>query len=277
MFFIDDKCSKFYTDIKQQTLPDLGIINSVVKVNTVLLRDRNQYQRGRGGRNQRNNKSKPKMNMAIMYNIAFQILGKTRKVLWKAETPAGIPEHTMLIGADVFHNTRNNKKSVVGFCASIDSDFTKFYSQAHVQDEEGQELVYVMGDLMRNALEEYQSVNKRLPEMIVFYRDGVGESQTALIMDVELPAIQECFAGFQENGAQYAPKFTEILVNKRIDDRFFLNRKFNPEPGTMIYSDVVSDNFEFLLIPHKVTVGTVTPTKYFVITDSTGMTLDQFG
>ena len=47
-----------------------------------------------------------------MYNIAFQILGKTRKVLWKAETPQGIPEHTMIIGADVFHNTRNNKASV---------------------------------------------------------------------------------------------------------------------------------------------------------------------
>ena len=38
----------------------------------------------------------------------------------------------------------------------------------------------------------------------------------------------------------------------------------------MIYQEVTSNNFEFLLIPHKVTVGTVTPTKYFVITDNTG-------
>jgi hypothetical protein len=45
----------------------------------------------------------------------------------------------------------------------------------------------------------------------------------------------------------------------------------------MIYQDVVSNNFEFLLIPHKVTVGTVTPTKYFVVADNTGMTLDTFG
>jgi len=136
MFFIDDKCSKFYTDIKQETLPNLGILNSVVKVNTVLMNpptDDKRGGRGRGGGGRPG--ERPKMNMSIMYNIAFQILGKTRKVLWKAETPAGIPEHTMIIGADVFHNTRNNKASVVGFCASMDKDFTKFHSQAHVQED----------------------------------------------------------------------------------------------------------------------------------------------
>ena len=48
MFFIDDKCSKYYTDIKQNTLPDLGILNSVVKHNTVMVKDPNAGGRGRG-------------------------------------------------------------------------------------------------------------------------------------------------------------------------------------------------------------------------------------
>jgi len=158
MFFIDDKCSKYYTDIKQNTLPKIGILNSVVKHNTVIVQDPSTGGRGRGGqRNRRNNRNeRPKMNMSIMYNIAFQILAKTRKVLWKTEKPADVPEHTMLIGADVFHNTRNNKSSVVGFCASMDADFTKFHSQAHVQEDQGQELINVMGNLMKNALEEYE-------------------------------------------------------------------------------------------------------------------------
>merc|ERR1712151_562928 len=128
---------------------------------------------------------------------------------------------------------------------------------------------------MGNALDAYKEHNGRFPEMVVFYRDGVGESQTNFITETEIPAIQATFT--DRYGAGSEPKFTEILVNKRIDDRFFLNHTHNPEPGTMIYSDVVSDNFEFLLIPHKVTVGTVTPTKYFVVTDNTGMSLDQFG
>jgi aubergine-like protein len=161
------------------------------------------------------------MNMSIMYNIAFQILAKTRKVLWKTQTPDGVPEHTMLIGADVFHNTRNNKNSVVGFCASMDSDFTKFHSQSHVQPNEGEELIKVMGELVGNALDAYKDQNGRFPEMIVFYRDGVGESQTNFITDTEIPAINETFT--DRYGAGNEPKFTEILVNKRIDDRFFLN------------------------------------------------------
>jgi hypothetical protein len=34
----------------------------------------------------------------------------------------------MLVGADVFHNTGQGKKSIVGFCASMDRFFTKYAS-----------------------------------------------------------------------------------------------------------------------------------------------------
>ena len=39
-----------------------------------------------------------------------------------------------------------------------------------------QEIVYSIGKLMEKALKEYQKVNGCLPELIIFYRDGVGES-----------------------------------------------------------------------------------------------------
>jgi hypothetical protein len=150
----------------------------------------------------------------------------------------------MLVGADVFHNTGKMKKSVVGFCASMNRFFTKYVSIPHVQDM-GQEIVHSIGKLMEKALKEYKYVNKCLPELIVFYRDGVGESQIQLIMDIEIPEIKKTFKKF---GEDYNPKFTEITVNKRIDDRFFLNRNQNPVPGTIISNDVVSDNFEFFLV-----------------------------
>ena len=46
--------------------------------------------------------------------------------------PKGLLKHTMIIGADVFHNTGKNKNSVVGFCASMDRYFTKYYSISYV-------------------------------------------------------------------------------------------------------------------------------------------------
>lgn len=82
----------------------------------------------------------------------------------------------MLCGADVFHNTGKNKNSIVGFCASMDRYFTKYASIPHVQEKMGQEIVYCMGKLMKKALKEYKKINSKLPELIIFYRDGVGES-----------------------------------------------------------------------------------------------------
>ena len=82
----------------------------------------------------------------------------------------------MLIGADVYHNTGKAKSSIVGFCASIDKYFTKYASISHVQDLMGQEIVYCMGKLMKKALAAYKKENGCLPELIIFFRDGVGES-----------------------------------------------------------------------------------------------------
>ena len=56
---------------------------------------------------------------------------------------------------------------------------------------------------------------------------------TNFITDTEIPAINATFTDRYGQGNE--PKFTEILVNKRIDDRFFLDTQYNPEPGTMIY------------------------------------------
>lgn len=52
--------------------------------------------------------------------------------LWIVQRPKGLPQHTMLIGADVFHNTGKAKQSIVGFCASVDKYFTKYASIPHV-------------------------------------------------------------------------------------------------------------------------------------------------
>jgi len=52
--------------------------------------------------------------------------------LWVVERPEGLPEHVMLCGADVFHNVGRNKQSVVGFCSTINKNFSKYCSIPHV-------------------------------------------------------------------------------------------------------------------------------------------------
>ena len=57
--------------------------------------------------------------------------------LWVVKRPKGLPKHTMIIGADVFHNTGKNKNSIVGFCASMDKYFNQYENLTHVQEKMG--------------------------------------------------------------------------------------------------------------------------------------------
>ena len=57
--------------------------------------------------------------------------------LWIVKRSKGLAKYTMLVGADVFHNTGKNKNSIVGFCASMDRYFTKYASIPHIQEKMG--------------------------------------------------------------------------------------------------------------------------------------------
>lgn len=48
--------------------------------------------------------------------------------LWLVQPVKGMPKNVMLIGADVHHKKGN--KSIIGFCATLNSSFSAFYSRA---------------------------------------------------------------------------------------------------------------------------------------------------
>ena len=53
---------------------------------------------------------------------------KLGKLLWAVEPVKGTPKRTMLIGVDVYHKTFKNRKSCAGFVATLDDNFTTYYS-----------------------------------------------------------------------------------------------------------------------------------------------------
>lgn len=73
------------------------------------------------------------------------------------------------------------------------------------------------------------------------------------------------------------PGIAYIIVSKRINTRFFTNspRPENPLCGTVVDNVVThADHFNFYLISQKVNQGTVSPTMYDVIYDTTNLTPD---
>jgi aubergine-like protein len=268
----------FYPLIKRVCCKELGIPSQVIVTTTL---------------------ADPKKSMSAASKILLQINAKLGLELWITEKPKGLPERSMIIGADVFHNIGQKKDSCVGFCASLDPHFSKFYSKISLQ-KPGQEIMDNLSKMIQDAIRKYFEHNgkKFLPEYIFFYRDGVGEGQVPMVMTYEVPQI---LAGFKSIGENYKPKFAEIVVTKRINDRIYAfgdssgsrgsssqggrggypkereAQYNNPLSGTIVAQSIVSNKgFDFFVCAQNVTQGTCTPTHYNVIHDSTGLAQDVF-
>lgn len=90
---------------------------------------------------------------------------KINKALWVVERPKGLADNTMIIGIDVHHGGVGKKKySVVGFTATMDNDFTKYYSRISVQEKRDQEIISKgVVNLIETSITEFYKSNKKVP------------------------------------------------------------------------------------------------------------------
>jgi eukaryotic translation initiation factor 2C len=121
---------------------------------------------------------------------------------------------------------------------------------------------------------------RRLPDNIIYYRDGVSEGQYMKIKDSELKAIKSAYAKLAESRAPGATcKVTAIIAAKRHHTRFFPTQvsdqegeHMNCKSGTLVDDQVTSPFFtDFFLQSHSGLKGTAKPTHYFVLEDEIGM------
>jgi len=171
----------------------------------------------------------------------------------------------------------DKKKSCIGFCATLDNEFTRFFAKIKMQPRVGQEFMPNLVSLVREAIMKYLETNKYFPDLIILYRDGVGESQINIVMEMETKLIKDMFTQINPD---YKPEFAEIIVNKKINDRFFYNISKvdlgNPLSGTVVARDVVTNFFDYFLVAQDVNMGSCTPTHYNVIYNDTTLSEDMF-
>ena len=131
-----------------------------------------------------------------------------------------------------------------------------------------------------------------MPKNIFIFRDGVGDSMRQQVIDFELAQLDKIVSeeyglfaqevGGDEKEIFEAPEITLIIVNKRVRQRFFQQHQQhsgeafidNPPQGTYIdqgfveQSEVIDGRFDFFLVPHSVTQGSVKPTHFYVAENS---------
>lgn len=138
-------------------------------------------------------------------------------------------------------------------------------------------MVSHIDNYLHAGIRKFNAITGSFPERIIFYRDGVGEGQIDRVYEQEVEPILMTLKKIYGSDDS---RFAFIVVNKRSNARFFkdLGRGnfANPGPGTVIDRVVTMPNRnDFYLISQKVGQGTVAPTYYQVLHNTTGLSMDK--
>ncbi|KAF2452948.1 ribonuclease H-like domain-containing protein, partial [Lineolata rhizophorae] len=177
---------------------------------------------------------------------------------------------TLVLGADVTHPGSGSgfAPSIAALAGSVDGKFGRFLGSMRLNPRR-QEIIADIGAMALERIRDWKEENGRLPESILYYRDGVGESQYRDVLRDEVDKIQaECRQRFRE----YNPRVTAVIVTKRHHTRFYPTSEIrsaangNCLPGTCVESGVTSPYyFDFYLQSHHGIQGTAKPAHYFVV------------
>lgn len=207
-------------------------------------------------------------NRSIVQKIILQMNCKMGGTLWRIKIP--LPK-TMICGIDTHHETGHKGVTVGGFVASLNPEFTRWFSKPTIQQKR-EELVNGLTASMESALMKFKVFNKYLPDTVIVYRDGVGDGQLNFVRGYELQQFKDAF---KRVSPDYSPKLTFVVVQKRINSKFFKMvdsntgaMATNPPPGAIL-DHTITDRFlyDFYLVSQHVNQGTTTPSHYIVLHD----------
>ncbi|KAL1117937.1 hypothetical protein AAG570_004251, partial [Ranatra chinensis] len=207
--------------------------------------------------------------LSIATKIAIQINCKIGGTPWTVNIPmSGL----MVVGYDVCHDTSNKGRSFGAMVASLNKGLSRYYSAVSPHTN-GEELSNDLSVNISKAVMKYKECNEGLaPSCIIIYRDGVGEGQIPFVYNHEVNVVKDKLASLY--GGQ-CPRFAFVIVTKRLNTRLFLAGK-NPPPGTIADKCITSpDKYDFFLVSQSVRQGTVSPTAYNVIDDSSQLDPDK--
>ncbi|XP_056138266.1 piwi-like protein 1 isoform X3 [Lampris incognitus] len=216
--------------------------------------------------------SKPQTLMNVVNKLALQMVCKMGGELWTVEIPL---KELMVVGIDCYHDSVSGKRSVGALVASLNRGMTRWFSKCVLQNQR-QEIMDELKMALTAALKHFYKFNQCLPSRIIVYRDGVGDGMLNSVVGHEIAQILEAI---QILGKDYMPKLTVVVVKKRGSCRFFtdINGKVsNPPPGTVVDAEVTRPEwYDFYIVSQAVRMGSVSPTHYNVVYDSSGLKPDH--
>ncbi|CAE7457295.1 AGO2 [Symbiodinium natans] len=141
------------------------------------------------------------------------------------------PEATMIMGADVTHKVCGI--SVAGVVASVNSSFATYFHEIRGQSpytlnelkqrsRQSEERILDLSGMAQSLLQKWRKVNGKLPDKIIYYRDGVSDGQFIDVLKMELNLLVDAFQSISDT---YNPQLVIIVGQKRHQTRLWLADK----------------------------------------------------
>ncbi|GFQ02043.1 protein argonaute 7 [Phtheirospermum japonicum] len=185
-------------------------------------------------------------------------------------------EAVIFMGADVTHPHPSDdfSPSVAAVVGSINWPAANKYVSRMRSQTHRQEIIEDLRSMVTEILDDFYRENSELPKRIVFFRDGVSETQFDKILREEIRQIREACMKYK-----YSPPITFVVVQKRHHTRLFPAGGENDEnvpPGTVVDTVITHrSEFDFYLCSHWGVKGTSRPVHYHVLWDENGFTSDE--
>ncbi|KAM7269483.1 hypothetical protein ACFE04_024980 [Oxalis oulophora] len=230
-----------------------------------------------------------RLSSQFLANLALKInakIGGCTVALYNT-LPSQIPrlfqldEPVIFMGADVTHPhpLDDFSPSVAAVVGSMNWPAANKYVSRMRSQTHRQEIIQDLGPMVAELLDDFYQEVKKLPERIIFFRDGVSETQFYKVMKEELQAIKEACLKFPN----YKPTITFAIVQKRHHTRLFTNEadlnqygNENIPPGTVVDTVITHPKeFDFFLCSHWGVKGTSRPTHYHILWDENEFTSDE--
>jgi hypothetical protein len=245
LIVIPNSLKTSYKKIKKICLIDLKLNSQIVTQNTLQRKEFN----------------------SIATKVLLQMAAKIGNTLWVPRPMESLKNiKIMLVGVDSCPD-KNSKNKIIGFCASLNESHTKYFSSTIVQDSSST-VLEKMKELMCKSIKAFTDENKCAPDEIIVLRDGCSSGEIRSIRESEVNNSLEALKLVESKRIS----LTYIIIDKKTSQKFFgqyNGNACNPQAGTLISSDLVSQNYDFYLMSQFSNRGTTVPTYYKVIyTDS---------
>ena len=247
LFLIDNNKESFYSQLKINSLCEVGYISQVIRLDKL--------------------KKKNLNNLSIYSKILLQLNSKlgglTYTINFKKENKSN---KTIVIGVDSSHI--QGHRTGVAMVASDNFGFN-YCSEYIIEEENVENIQFKIASFLNNVIFKYKEKKKDLPNQIIIYRQGVSKEQKQILKN-EINQIDDFLNGRKK---EYFPlknkiPYYYILVNKKTSWKFFEVEKkeyYNPNEGLLIYDEITNpDIFEFYIQPQFVQSGSATPTCFHV-------------